>query len=289
MRVDVRTAIVPVAGRADRFGPATRAVPHALLPVLDTPLIQFAIDEARAAGAERIVLVARPDDLALQDYVAGGVLKERLAATGRIGAVARIEALRLDMDIVFAPQAEPMGLGHAVLQAAPLALPGPVAVILPDDLFLEAPALPELVERYQRSGTGHMVATVEVERERAPRYGILDPMRAPRGGIVRAVGLVEKPSPDDAPSAFAVAGRYVLHPRIFADLSATRARRGGLELSDAIARGIERVGLAGAIPAGRWLDCSTPDGLLDAALALRQHRRAAARTIAARGIEIAAE
>ena len=280
MRVDVRTAIVPLAGREDRFLPATRSVPHALLPVLDTPLLQFALDEARAAGAERIVLVTRPDDLALHDYVAGETLAERLRASGRIGAVARLEALRLDMDIVFAAQAEPMGLGHAVLQAAPHVLPGPVAVVLPDDLHLGAPALPELVERYQRSGAGHMVSVAPVGREEVGRYGILDPMGSPSGGVVRAVGLSEKPSIHDAPSNLAVTGRYVLHPRVFADLATLRGPRIGL--SRAIERGLTKVGLAGAATAGRWFDCSTPDGLLDAALALRERRREAARVLPAR-------
>lgn len=282
MRVDVRTAIIPMAGPSDRFLPATRTVPHALLPVLDTPLIQFALDEARAAGAERIVLVARPDDVALHDYVAGATLVDRLAASGRVGAAARIEAMRLDTDIAFAPQAEPLGLGHAVLQAAPHVLPGPVAVILPDDLFLGEPALPELVERYQRTGAGHMVAIAGVAAEAASRYGVLDPLGRPHDGVMRAVGLVEKPPAGDAPSTLAVAGRYVLHPGIFADLRALRPARGApVELSHAIARGIDRVGLAGSLASGRWFDCSTPDGLLDAAVALRRHRRRAGLAFAA--------
>lgn len=290
MRVDVRTVVVPMAGGGERFLPATRTVPHALLPVLDTPLIQFALDEARDAGAERIVLVVRPDDMALHDYVAGDALVERLAASGRTGAAARLEALRLDMDIVFAPQGKPLGLGHAVLQAAPHALPGPVAVILPDDLFLGASALPELVERYQRCGTGHMAAVAEVERADAPRYGVLDPLGTPLGAFVRAVGLVEKPRLGDVPSRYAVAGRYVLHPCIFQDLAAVLPRCGGrIELSDAIARGVRRVGLTGSLASGRWFDCSAPEGLLDAAIALRAHRRTAARRIAERGLEIAAE
>ena len=290
MRVDVRTVIVPMAGDGERFMPATRSVPHALLPVLETPLLQFALDEARAAGAERIVLVAKPDDVALHDYVAGTALGRRAAVAGRAGAVARLEALRLDMDIAFAPQREPLGLGHAVLQAAPHALPGPVAVILPDDLFLGTPALPELVERYQRNGCGHMVSVAEVPRGAASRYGMLDPLGAPRAGTVRAVGLVEKPDPEDAPSRLAVAGRYVLHPRIFGDLAALRPRCGRpIELTDAIAAGMGRVGLAGSVAAGQWHDCSTPDGLLDAAMALRLHRRAAARTITLEGLGIAAE
>lgn len=274
MRVDVRTAVVPMAGPADRFLPATRSIPHALLPVLDTPMIQFALDEARAAGAERIVLVARSDDVALHDYVAGDALVERLAEAGRVGAAARLEALRLDMDIAFAIQNEPLGLGHALLQAQPHVLPGPVAVILPDDLHLGTSALPELVERYQRSGSGHLVSVSPVARQQVASYGMLDPLGPARDGVVRAVGLVEKPAPEDAPSRLAVTGRYVLHPRIFGDLRAARGPR--VDLSRGIERGIERVGLSGALLSGDWFDCSTPDGLLDAALALRERRRSAA-------------
>ena len=286
MRVDIRTAIVPVAGLGERFLPATRSVPHALLPVLDTPLIQFALDEARAAGAERVVLVAGREGAMLRDHLAGETLIERLSAPGRIGAVARLEALRLDMDIVFATQAEPLGLGDAVLQAAPHALPGPVAVILPDDLHLGEPALRELVEHYQRSGTGHLVSVAPVPRSDVRHYGVLDPLGTPRDGVVRAVGLVEKPAPEDAPSHLAVTGRYVLHPRIFLDLATVRGRRVGL--TEGVRRGIDRVGLMGASTSAQWFDCSTPDGLLDAGFALRERRRMAARILSGR-LEIAAE
>ena len=282
MRVDVRTVIIPMAGVEDRFLPATRAIPHALLPVLDTPLIQFALDEARAAGAERIVLVARPDDVALHDYVAGDALALRENERGRVGAAARVEALRRGTDIAFVPQPEPLGVGHAVLQASAHALPGPVAVILPDDLFLGAPALPELVERYQRSGAGHMATVAEVAREAVSGYGVLDPLGGVKGGVVRAVGVAEKPAPEDAPSRLALAGRYVLHPRIFIDLAALRVPRGGrIELTHAIARGIDRLGLQGSLASGRWYDCASPDGLLDAAIALRRHRRRAAHAVGA--------
>ena len=286
MRVDVRSVIVPVAGHGEAFLPATRSVPHALLPVLETPLIQFALDEARSVGAERIVLVSRSDDVALHDYVAGDALVERLSSSGRIGAAARLEALRLDMDIVFAPQREPLGLGHAILQAAPYALPGPVGVILPDDLHLGRPGLSELVDRYQVSAAGHLVSIAPVPSQAVASYGILDPHGLSRDGVVRAVGLVEKPAPEDASSRLAVTGRYVLHPRIFEDLAALRGRR--LDLSRAIDRGMDRVGLSGAFLSSEWFDCATPGGLLDAALALRARRRASARDLPAR-LELAAE
>ena len=251
--VEVRTAILPVAGPGTRFLPATRTVSHALLPVIDTPLIQFALDEARLAGARRIVVVTRPQDAALRDYVAGSPQPE-------------------GVEVVFALQLEGGGLGHAVLEAAPHALPGPVSVILPDDLILGQPCLPSLVERYQRSGSGHLVAVAEVARGAVSAYAVLDPLGAAMGAAVRAVGIVEKPAPEDAPSRLAIAGRYVLHPRIFADLATVCSGRGRSDLTRAIARGIDRVGLAGARVEGEWHDCGTPDGLLDGALSLRRRR-----------------
>ena len=251
--VEVATAILPVAGPGTRFLPATRTVSHALLPVIDTPLIQFALDEARLAGARRIVIVTRPQDTALRDYVASCAQPE-------------------GVEVVFALQLEGSGLGHAVLQAAPHALPGPVSIILPDDLILGPPCLPGLVRLYQRSGAGHLVAVAEVARGAVPSYAVLDPLGPAVGAAVRAVGIVEKPAPEDAPSRLAIAGRYVLHPRLFADLAAVCCGRGRSDLTRAIARGIDRVGLAGARVEGDWHDCGTPHGLLDAALALRRQR-----------------
>lgn len=287
MRVDVRTAIVPLAGSGERFLPASRSVPHALLPVLETPLLQFAVDEARAAGAERIVLVTPPDDAAVRDYVSAEALAERQSVAGRIGAAARIEALRLDMDIVFARQAEPAGLGHAVMQAAPHVLPGPVAVVLPDDLHLGEPALAELVERYQGCAAGHLASVAQVQGPEVRRYGILDPLGSMKGGLVRAVGLEEKPDPWDAPSRLAVTGRYVLHPRVFVDLATLRGPHIGL--SRGIERGLTKVGLMGAATSARWFDCSSAEGMLDAAVALRERRRAAAARAFPAPVDLAAE
>ena len=283
MHVNVRTAIVPIAGRNDRFLPATRSVAHALLPVLDVPLLQFAMDEAEAAKVERVVFVTAPSDTAVRHYVEGREAPgPRLVTFDTPGAAARIEAQRPRLEVAFATQAEPWGLGHAVLQAAAHALPGPVAVILPDDLFLGTPCLPELVERYQRSGAGHMVATVPVAPEAASSYGVLDPMDGARDRALRVVGIVEKPAPEDAPSSYAVAGRYILHPGIFGDLAGLRARPvGRLSLTHAIARGIDRVGLSGFLPSGQWFDCGTPEGMLDAAIALRRQRQSAALALAA--------
>ena len=252
--VRVRTVILPVAGPGTRFLPATRTVSHALLPVLETPLVQFALDEAHAAGAERVVVVTRPQDAALRDYVAGADRPDGL-------------------EVAFALQLEPLGLGDAVLQAAPHALPGPVAIILPDDLILGTPCLPAMVERYQRSGAGHLVAFAEVARGAVPAYAVLDPLGSERSGVLRAVGIVEKPAPEAAPSRLAIAGRYVLHPRVLSDLAAGCPRAGRSGLTRAIARGIDRVGLAGCRVAGEWHDCGTPDGLLDAALTLRRRRQ----------------
>lgn len=261
----VRTAIVPMAGPATRFGPAARAVPLALLPVHDTPLVDLALAEARAAGVERVVLVVAPGSPVVREHVAG------LAA--REGAP----------EVVFAEQPMPMGVGDAVLRASAHALPGPVAVILPDDVVLGVPALPEMVERYQRCSAGYMVGVGEVPISRVSRHGVIDPMDpADRGGVIRAVGLVWKPTPEEAPSRLAVAGRYILHPGVFVALAKRRAKdQGPFGLDRKIDAAIDTAGLAASLLSGDWHDCSTPDGLLEAGIAHRRLTKSSRLQIAA--------
>lgn len=270
-RPDVRTAIFPVAGMGTRFLPATKATPKELLPVIDTPLIQFAIDEARAAGFERMIFVSHPDKAAIEDYVRrDAALARALRRKGKHDLADRLDELALDDsdDVVFTMQDEPLGLGHAVLCARPFAGDGPVAVILPDDLILGEPGcLSEMVDAYQNTG-GHMVATMRVARDETASYGILSPGRVD-GRLIHATGMVEKPAPADAPSTDAVVGRYVLDGSIFDDLERTRPGAGGeIQLTDAIAAGIDRVGLAGFRFSGARYDCGSKAGMLAATLAV---------------------
>lgn len=271
----VRTAIFPVAGLGSRFLPATKATPKELLPVIDTPLIQYAIDEAKAAGVERLVFVSHPSKSAIERHVMDdAALRAELQARGKAGLAAALAetALRApEDDVVFAFQNEPLGLGHAVLCARDHILPGPVAVILPDDLILGEPGcLSEMIDAYATAGAGHLVATMEVAPQETGKYGILD-TAAERGRLFPATGMVEKPAPKDAPSRHAVVGRYVLDPSIFDDLAAQQPGAGGeIQLTDAIAKGVGRIGLAGFAFSGTRFDCGSKAGMLRATLHLAQ-------------------
>jgi len=271
----VRTAIFPVAGLGSRFLPATKATPKELLPVIDTPLIQYAIDEAKAAGVERMVFVSHPSKSAIERHVMDDAdLRAELQSRGKARLAAALEenALRApDDDVVFTMQPEPLGLGHAVLCARDHVLPGPVAVILPDDLILGAPGcLSEMTAAYRTAGVGHLVATMEVDRDQTSKYGILDTSETD-GRLCPAKGMVEKPAPESAPSRQAVVGRYVLDASIFEDLSTQTPGAGGeIQLTDAIARGIARVGLAGFAFSGMRFDCGSKAGMLRATLHLAQ-------------------
>ena len=271
----VRTAIFPVAGLGTRFLPATKATPKELLPVIDRPLIQYAIDEARAAGIERLVFVSHPSKTAIERHVmADAKLTATLRSNGKDDIADVLDADALDTDehdVVFVMQEEPLGLGHAVLCARDHVLDGPVAVILPDDLMLGcggAGCLAEMIEGYHRSGAGHMVAAMEVAREDVKSYGILK-VTGREGQVVRASGMVEKPNPEQAPSQTAVVGRYVLAASIFDALTSQAPGAGGeIQLTDAITRQAPDVGLAGFHLSGHRFDCGSKQGMLAATLFL---------------------
>lgn len=271
MKNAVKTAIFPVAGLGTRFLPATKATPKELLPVIDTPLIQFAIDEAQAAGIERMVFVSHPSKSAIERHVMDDAkLRAELRARGKPKLAGQLEdtALNPDDDAVFTMQHRPLGLGHAVLCARDLVLPGPVAVILPDDLILEKGCLGEMIEAYSKISAGHLVATMTVPKEDTRKYGILS-VTKPEGRLLSANGMVEKPDPGDAPSREAVVGRYILDASIFESLSTQKPGAGGeIQLTDAIAASAPRVGLAGFQFSGKRFDCGSKAGMLRATLHL---------------------
>jgi UTP--glucose-1-phosphate uridylyltransferase len=273
MTSHVRTAIFPVAGLGTRFLPATKATPKELLPVLDTPLIQYAIDEARDAGVERMIFVSHPSKQAIERHVMDDArLRATLTARGKEDLAEELAESALcpvQDDVVFVMQDEPLGLGHAVLCARDHALPGPVAVLLPDDLILGPPgALSEMAAAYDPDSAGHMVATMEVAAKDTGKYGILS-VTGRDGKRLTADGMVEKPAPEDAPSRDAVVGRYVLDHSIFEALATQTPGAGGeIQLTDAIARGVSRVGLVGFRYSGKRFDCGSKVGMLAATLEL---------------------
>jgi UTP--glucose-1-phosphate uridylyltransferase len=261
-----RTAILPVAGLGTRFLPATKAVPKELLPVFDTPLLQFAIDEAVAAGIERLVLVSHPDKRGLRRYLEEDA--DLAGALRRSGKTALAEALertgvRDGIETRFAWQERPLGLGHAVLCAVGEVLDGPVAVLLPDDLIVPG-CLADMVAAYDADRAGLMIAAAEVQRIEIGRYGAFR-VAAQEGNRLSATGLVEKPDPRTAPSCFAAVGRYILPPEIFGALAVTSPGSGGeVQLTDAIDALVETQGLEGYLYDGHRFDCGAPEGLLAA-------------------------
>lgn len=286
MSSSVRTAIFPVAGLGTRFLPATKATPKELLPVIDTPLIEYSIEEVRAAGIERMVFVSHPSKAAIERHVMDDKrLRDELAARGKSGLADSLEETALspiEDDVIFTQQPEPLGLGHAVLCARRYVLPGPVAVILPDDLILgEKGALSEMVDAYDAQSIGHMVATMTVPPQDTSKYGVLS-VTGREGPLVRADGMVEKPDPQQAPSRNAVVGRYILNASIFDDLERVTPGAGGeIQLTDAIARGAPRVGLGGYEFSGQRFDCGSKAGMLEATLYLAQSIPECAEVLAA--------
>ena len=282
----VRTAIFPVAGLGTRFMPATKGTPKELLPVIDTPLIQYAIDEAREAGIARMIFVSHPSKAAIAHYVMDDAqLRTTLAHHGKADVAHQLQEAALDTrkcEVIFVTQPEPRGLGDAVACARPHLLDGPVAVILPDDLILGAPGcLREMVDAYDRNVAGHLIAVMEVPKAQTSQYGVLS-VTAQHGRIVHADGIVEKPAPDLAPSRMAVVGRYILDPVIFDALDQQAPGVGGeIQLTDAIAQSGNAAGIAGFRFSGRRFDCGSKQGMLAATLFLARQDPAYAEVLAA--------
>ena len=272
MKEQVRTAIFPVAGLGTRFLPATKATPKELLPVLDTPLIQFAIDEAQEAGIERMIFVSHPSKSAIERHVLDDAeLRAKLKERGKAAIADDLAEASLcprSDDVVFTMQEEPLGLGHAIAGAKDFVLPGAVAVLLPDDLILHQNCLQEMISAYSDTPAGHLVATMTVPQDDTKKYGILNVTKED-GPLLSASGMVEKPDPAKAPSREAVVGRYVLDASIFDDLVRQTPGAGGeIQLTDAITAGTPRVGLAGFRFSGTRFDCGSKAGMFDAALHL---------------------
>ena len=265
----IRTAVFPVAGLGTRFLPATKTVPKEMLPIIDRPLIQYAVDEAVEAGCETLVFVTNRYKHAVADYFDKAYeLEQKLE---RAGKTEQLELIRSTIPegvrAVFVTQAEALGLGHAVLCAKPVVGDEPFAVLLPDDLIWNRGpgALSQMADAAQDSG-GSVIAVQDVPREKTASYGIVatEDFRERQG---RITGIVEKPQPDDAPSTLAVVGRYVLTPRIFELLESTGAGAGGeIQLTDAIARLLQEQQVDAYRFRGTRFDCGTHIGLVEATI-----------------------
>ena len=269
-----RTAIFPVGGLGTRFLPATKAMPKEMLPVVDKPLIQYALEEARESGIEEFIFVTGRGKTAIEDHFDHtGQLAEVLAARGKTAELRALTDMILEPgQVAYIRQQEPLGLGHAVWCARRLIRDEPVAVLLADDLVMaKVPCLKQMVEAYVGIG-GNMAAVMDVPREETDRYGILD-VTGEEGRLAAAKGLIEKPKPEDAPSTLSIIGRYILDPEVFRELDRQEAGAGGeIQLTDAMARTIGRMPFHGLRFEGRRFDCGSKAGFLEANVAFALER-----------------
>ncbi|KID31894.1 UTP--glucose-1-phosphate uridylyltransferase [Prauserella rugosa] len=237
-----RTAIVPAAGLGTRFLPATKAVPKELLPVVDTPGIELVAGEAAESGAQRMIVVTSPDKQAVVDYFRSRPeLEQTLEAKGKTALLEKVRRAPGLLDVEVAIQEEALGLGHAVAQAAPALTDDDdaVAVLLPDDLVLPSGVLSKMAEVRARFG-GSVLCAFDIPKEQISPYGVFDVTDTDDGDVKRVHGMVEKPAPEDAPSTYAAAGRYLLDRAIFDALDRIGPGSGGeLQLTDAVALLIE--------------------------------------------------
>ncbi|WP_298725501.1 UTP--glucose-1-phosphate uridylyltransferase GalU [uncultured Ferrovibrio sp.] len=283
MNRPIRKAVFPVGGLGTRFLPATKAMPKEMLPVVDKPLIQYAVEEARAAGIEEFIFVTGRGKQAIEDhfdrsYELEDVLRERDKRD-------LLDAINSWMpkagQVSYTRQMEPLGLGHAVRCAKPLVGDEPFAVLLADDLILAPRAcLAQMVDAYNKVG-GNIIAAMDVPREHTKRYGIISPGKD-NAQLVEVKGLVEKPKPEEAPSTTAVIGRYILQPSVFRHLDYVQRGAGGeIQLTDAMARMIGEVPFHGLRFKGERYDCGDKVGFLHANIAFALAREDMQKDVAA--------
>ena len=270
----LRKAVLPVAGLGTRFLPATKAMSKEMLPVVDRPLIQYSIDEARAAGIEQFCMITGRGKTELVEYFdIAFELEATLRERGKQEALDALKPTSMEPgSIVSVRQQEPLGLGHAIWCARSFIGDDPFAILLPDDIILsKTPCLKQLADAYHQTG-GNVVAVSEVPREHTNRYGILKTGKE-EGNLVEVTGLVEKPKPEDAPSNLSIIGRYVLTADVMQHLA--RLERGAgneVQLTDAMARMIGHVPFHGLRYEGKRFDCGDKVGYLEAQIAFALER-----------------
>src|SRR6056297_2634685 len=269
MRRKVTKAVFPVAGLGTRFLPATKSVPKEIMTLVDRPLVQYAIDEARAAGIKEFIFITSRGKSALEDYFdESPVLEQELRNKGKLDILETLKSTNMESGaIAYMRQHKALGLGHAVWCARRLIGDEPFAVMLPDDVIsAEKSCLQQMVEAYEETG-GNMVAAMEVPQSKTSNYGILD-VQEDMGSMVSVKGMVEKPAPGDAPSNLAVIGRYILDPKVLQNLSKLESGAGGeIQLTDAIAQEIDKTGVYGYRFRGQRFDCGSKAGFLQATVA----------------------
>jgi len=274
MPVPVRKAIFPVGGLGTRFLPATKSMPKEMLPVVDKPLIQYAVEEAQAAGIEEFIFVTGRGKSAIEDHFDHAIeLQGMLASRGKDDALELVkQTIPEPGSFAYTRQLEPLGLGHAVWCGRNFVGSEPVAVLLADDLILNGVGcLKQMIDAYNDVG-GNMVAVMEVPQDQTASYGVITPGDVD-DRLVEVRGLVEKPKPEEAPSNYAVIGRYILQPKVFADLARMEPGAGGeIQLTDALARQLGLQAFNGYLFEGRRFDCGNKVGFLEANIAFALDR-----------------
>jgi UTP--glucose-1-phosphate uridylyltransferase len=275
----VRKAVFPVAGLGTRLLPATKSIPKEMITVVDRPLIQYAIDEAREAGIEQMIFVTGRGKAALDDYFdVGFELETMMRERGK--SLDALEPSRSGFgEIVSVRQQQPLGLGHAVWCARDIVGDEPFAVLLPDELMYGKPnCLAQMVEAYGQVG-GNIVAALEVPDSETHKYGVIDP-GSTEGRLTEIRGLVEKPKPGTAPSNLMLPGRYILDPQVMRELDAQESGAGGeIQLTDAIAKLIGKQPLYAYRFEGERYDCGSAAGFVIANLAMALERHDVAPTV----------
>lgn len=264
--MQLKKAVFPVAGLGTRFLPATKSIPKEMLPIVDRPIIQYAVDEAIEAGCDTLIFVTGRSKRAVEDYFdRAPELENELEAKGKTEALAAVRnIIPPHVKVLFVRQPQPLGLGHAVLCAAPMiGKDEHFAVMLPDDLIDGYPSgvLKQMLPVAVENGSS-VVAVEQVLPDEVSKYGIVDPA-SQEGKLMQLRGIVEKPSPQDAPSTSAVVGRYILHASILETLENTEPGAGGeIQLTDALAEQIDSPGLYGYQFSGKRFDCGSKRGFL---------------------------
>ena len=265
----VRKAIFPVGGLGTRFLPATKALPKEMLPVVDKPLIEYAVDEARAAGIEEFIFVTGRGKTAIEDHFDNNYeLEQTLSERGKRLELDQVNQSKLQPgQVAYIRQMSPLGLGHAVWCARNLINDEPFAVLLADDLILsEKPTLQDMVETYEQHG-GNVVSLMEVPDHHTSRYGIVEP-GAVEDRVVEIRGLVEKPDPANAPSNLAIVGRYILQPSVMDYLDTAESGAGNeIQLTDSMLKMVGEGPFNGLRLEGTRFDCGDKVGFLAAGIA----------------------
>lgn len=268
----VRKAIFPVAGLGTRFLPATKAIPKEMLPIVDSPLIQYAVDEAREAGIEQMIFVTGRGKSVIEDHFdIAFELEHTMTARGKDISV--LANTRLSPgNCVYVRQQEPLGLGHAIWCARDIIGDEPFAVFLPDEFMHGSPGcMKQMVDAYHQIG-GNVISVLEVPRNDVSSYGVIAP-GATNGAVTEVLGLVEKPKVEDAPSNLIVSGRYILQPEVMRILEGQEKGAGGeIQLTDAMAQMIGQQPFNAVTFTGNRYDCGSKVGYIEANLALALQR-----------------